>query len=126
VEPPKTGRTRENLATLPSRFPETEEAHMAHWPKTVGGNLIAFLLALLVLLAVAQLAIALSGPLMWASLAVVGLASAVLIIRKRRAVAAHDLALGDAPSFGDVLPNWKRRDDRERYPAARTAKTSSA
>ena len=42
VEPPKTGRTREELATLPSRFPETEEAHMAQWPKTVRGNLIAF------------------------------------------------------------------------------------
>jgi hypothetical protein len=126
VEPPKTGRTREKLATLPSRFPEIEEAPMAHWPKTVRGNLFAFVLALLVLLAVVQFAIVLSGPFVWASLAVVILGTAVLIARNRRAAAAHDLALGDAPSFGDVLPNWNRRDELERYPAARTAKTSSA
>lgn len=113
MEPPKTGRTREKLATLPSRFPETEEAHMAHWPKTVRGNLLAFVLALIVLLAAVQTAIALSGPYTWATLAVVVLASAVLVTWRRRAAAAHDLALADAPSFGDVLPRWNRHNDLE-------------
>ena len=86
---------------------------MAQWPKTVRGNLIAFGLALIVLLAVVQFAIVLSGPFVWASLAVVILGSAVLITRNRRAAAAHDLALGDAPSFGDVLRNRRRHDDLE-------------
>jgi hypothetical protein len=27
--------------------------------------------------------------------------------------AANDLALADAPSFGDVLPYWNQRDDAE-------------
>jgi len=86
---------------------------MAHWPKTVRGNLFAFVLALLVLLALVQFAIVLSGPFVWASLAVVILGSAVLITRNRRAAAAHDLTLADAPSFGDVLRHWKRHDDLE-------------
>ena len=86
---------------------------MAHWPKTVRGNLIAFVLTLIVLLALVQAAIGLSGPFTWAFLAVVVLASAVLITWHRRAAAAHDLALGDSPSFGDVLSHWKRHDDLE-------------
>ena len=86
---------------------------MAHWPKTVRGNLIAFVLAVIVLLALVQAAIALSGPLTWAFLAVVVLASAALITWRRRAAAAHDLAIADAPSFGDVLSHWNRHDDRE-------------
>jgi hypothetical protein len=86
---------------------------MVHWPKTVRGNLIAFVLALIVLLAAVQMAIALSGPFTWAFLAVAGLGLAVLIIWRHRAAAAHDVALTDAPSFGDVLPHWNRRNDLE-------------
>ena len=86
---------------------------MAHWPKSVGGNALAFVLALMVVMTVVQLAIALSGPFTWASLAVVLLASAVLITWRRRVAAAHELAIADAPSFGDVLPHWNRHDDLE-------------
>ena len=86
---------------------------MAHWPKTVVGNVVAFVLAILVVMTVVQFAIALSGPFTWATLAVVVLASAVLITWRRRAASAHDLALADAPSFGDVLPRWNRHDDLE-------------
>ena len=86
---------------------------MAHWPKSVGGNVIAFVLALMVVMTVVQLAIALSGPFTWASLAVVLLVTAVLITWRRRAAAAHELAIADAPSFGDVLPHWNRHNDLE-------------
>ena len=86
---------------------------MAHWPKTVKGNLIAFVLALIILLAGVQAAIAMSGPFTWASLAVVVLASAVLITWRRRVAAANDLAMADAPSFSDVLDHWNRHDDLE-------------
>jgi hypothetical protein len=73
---------------------------------------MAIKLALIVVLGVAQLAMALSShPLVWAFLVVVALTPAVFIVRHRRAAAAQDLALADAPSFGDVLPHWNRHDD---------------
>jgi hypothetical protein len=85
---------------------------MVHWPKSVGGNVLALTLAVIVVLGVAQLAIALSShPFVWAFLLVVALTTAALIVRHRRAAAAQDLALADAPSFGDVLPHWDRHDD---------------
>jgi hypothetical protein len=70
------------------------------------------MLALIVVLGVAELAIALSShPLVWAFLVVVAITTAALIVRHRRTAAAQDLALADAPSFGDVLPHWGRHDD---------------
>jgi hypothetical protein len=85
---------------------------MVHWPKSVGGKVIALSLALIVVLGVAELAIALSShPLVWAFLVVVAITTAALIVRHRRTAAAQDLALADAPSFGDVLPHWGRHDD---------------
>jgi hypothetical protein len=75
---------------------------MVHWPKSVGGKFIALSLALIVVLGVAELAIALSShPFVWAFLVVVAITIAALIVRHRRAAAAQDLALADAPSFGD-------------------------
>lgn len=81
---------------------------MAHWPKSVGGNVIALVLALIVVMTAIQLAIALSGPIVWLTLAAVALTSGVVLVvlvtRHRMTAAAFDLALADAPSFGDVLP----------------------
>ena len=85
---------------------------MVHWPRSVGANVMALMLALIVVGGVVQLAIALSShPLVWAFLVVVALTTAALIVRHRRAAAAQDLAVADAPSFGDVLPHWDRHDD---------------
>lgn len=90
---------------------------MAHWPKTVVGNVVAFVLAILVVMTVVQFAIALSGSIVWITLAVValtsGVALVVLVTRRRMSTAAYDLALAHAPSFGDVLPRWNRHDDPE-------------
>lgn len=86
---------------------------MAHWPRTVGGNAIAFVLALIVVLTLAQLAIAVSGLYVWIAVAGIGLVTVVLITRYRRAAAAHDLAVADAPSFADVLPHWNHREGLE-------------
>jgi Flp pilus assembly protein TadB len=84
---------------------------MVHWPKSVGGNFMALMLALIVVLSVVQLAIALSShPLVWAFFVVVAITTAALIVRHRRAAAAQDLALADYPSFGDVLPHWDGHD----------------
>jgi hypothetical protein len=85
---------------------------VVHWPKSVSGNVLALMLAVIVVLGTAQLAIALSShPLVWVFLVVAALTTAALIVRHRRAAAAQDLALVDAPSFGDVLPHWDRHDD---------------
>ena len=90
---------------------------MAHWPKTVVGNVVAFVLAILVVMTVVQFAIVLSGPIVWITLAAVALTSGVVLVvfvtRRRMTAAAYDLALADAPSFGDVLPHWNRHDDPE-------------
>jgi prepilin signal peptidase PulO-like enzyme (type II secretory pathway) len=87
---------------------------MAHWPKTVVGNVVAFVLAILVVMTVVQFAIVLSGPIVWITLAAVALTSGVVLVvlvtRRRMTAAAYDLTLADAPSFADVLPHWNRHD----------------
>ena len=85
---------------------------MVHWPKSVLGNVMAVMLALIVVVGFAQLAIALSSHrMLGVFLVVAAVTTAVLIVWHRRAAAAQDLALADAPSFGDVLPHWDRHDD---------------
>jgi hypothetical protein len=85
---------------------------MVHWPKSIFGNVMALMLALIAVVGTVQLAMALSShPLLSAFLVVAGLTTAALIVRHRRAAAAQDLAVADAPSFGDVLPHWDRHDD---------------
>jgi hypothetical protein len=85
---------------------------MVHWPKSVGGYVLALMLAGIVVGGVVQLALLLwSNPLVMAFLVLVALTTAALIVWHRRAAAAHDLAVADAPSFGDVLRHWERHDD---------------
>jgi hypothetical protein len=85
---------------------------MVHWPKSVAGYVLALMLAVIVVGGVVQLAILLSSHLLvLAFLVVVALTTGALIVWHRRAGAAHDLAVADAPSFGDVLRNWDRHDD---------------
>ena len=84
---------------------------MSHWPKSIIGNVFAFLLIAVVGLAGVQSAVALSGPFIWMGLFVVTLVSFAAFVWYRRAQAASDLALADAPSFGDVLPHWNHPSD---------------
>lgn len=79
---------------------------MAHWPKTVRGNLLTLLLVGVSLWMLVQLSLALSGIGVWvvlAVLAVVALASLAVYGWRRRAETALEVATIDAPSFGDVL-----------------------
>jgi hypothetical protein len=85
---------------------------MVHWPKTVGGNALALLLTVVVVATVVQGAIALSGPFIWGALIVISFTSIAVYVWRRRAHAASDLALADAPSFADVLPHWNDHSDR--------------
>ena len=86
---------------------------MVHWPKTIVGNVVTIAIALIAGLALVQSAIALSGSFVWISLAVAALVVFVAVVAYRRAQAASDLALADAPLFADVLPQWNSRRDLE-------------
>lgn len=86
---------------------------MVHWPKSIVGKVAAIAIALIAGLALVQSAIALSGSFVWISLAVAAMVVFVAVVVHRRAQAASDLALADAPSFADVLPQWNSRRDLE-------------
>jgi hypothetical protein len=86
---------------------------MVHWPKSIVGNVVTIAVTLVVGLALVQSAIALSGSFVWISLAVVALVVFVAVVAYRRVQAASDLALAEAPSFADVLPQWNHRRDLE-------------
>ena len=91
---------------------------MVHLPKSNVGRVMTIFVALIVGLGLVQSAIALSGTFVWVTLVVAVLAVFVAIVVHRRAQEASDLALADAPSFADVLPQWNHRKDLE---AARQA-----
>jgi hypothetical protein len=86
---------------------------MVHWPKSIVGNVVTIAVTFIVGLALVQSAIALSGTFVWISLAVAAMVVFVAVVAYRRAQAASDLALADAPSFADVLPQWNSRRDLE-------------
>ena len=96
---------------------------MVHWPKSIVGKVVAIAIALIAGLALVQSAIALSGSFVWISLAVAAMVVFVAVVVHRRAQAASDLALADAPSFADVLPQWNSRRDLEAARQGRTAVT---
>jgi predicted PurR-regulated permease PerM len=82
---------------------------MAQLPKTIPGKVF---LALFVIAAVPVLvwfAIMLSGPIVWASVAVIVISAVVLFIRRRRDDAARERAWVGAFSFADVVAR-KRAD----------------
>jgi len=94
---------------------------MVHWPKSTVGKVMTVLIALVAGLALVQSAIALSGTFVWVTLAITVLAVFVAVVVHRRAQEASDLALVDAPSFADVLPEWNNRRDLEAAKQGRTA-----
>lgn len=76
---------------------------MAHWPKTVSGNMLVFLTALIVTPIVIAIAVSLSGPLVWASLAAAALTGVAIYAWRRRVDAARERAWVGEFSFGDVV-----------------------
>jgi membrane protein implicated in regulation of membrane protease activity len=83
---------------------------MAHWPKTVSGNLFMFALVVMIAPLVVWIAVALSGPLVWASLAVVALLSLALYAWRRRVESARERAWVGQFSFGDVVRRMRARE----------------
>ncbi len=86
---------------------------MAHWPRSVGGNVLTLLFVGVLLAFLVQVSVALSGLMVWAVIgisAVVALSLLAAYGWHRRAQTARDIATIDAPSFGDVL---RRRNASE-------------
>ncbi len=73
------------------------------WPKTVRMNLLVVFIGIAALAFLVQLSVALSGTVVWTSMAVVALATVAVYVWHRKAQTARDVAVADAPSFGDVL-----------------------
>ena len=83
---------------------------MAHWPRSVGGNLLTLLFVGVLLAFLTQVSVALSGLMVWVVVALVAVVTATLLVvygLHRRAQTARDIATIDAPSFGDVLRRRK-------------------
>ncbi|HZB01724.1 MAG TPA: hypothetical protein VE800_06420 [Actinomycetota bacterium] len=83
---------------------------MVHWPKTVYGNVILLMLTAAVAPALVWAAVSLSGPLVWATLAVVAVAGVALYIRRRRIEAARERAWVGSFSFGDAVDQMRARE----------------
>jgi hypothetical protein len=86
---------------------------MAHWPKTVRGNLLTFVLIIFFAPFVAWVAVALSGPIVWASLAVLAATPVVLYAWRRRVEAAKQTAYVGAFTFGDAVDRMRARERAE-------------
>jgi 4-amino-4-deoxy-L-arabinose transferase-like glycosyltransferase len=83
---------------------------MAHWPKTLRGNILTVLLIVAATPVVAIVATALSGPLVWGGLALIALTCVALYIWRRRVDDARERAWVGAFSFGDVVASMRARE----------------
>jgi HAMP domain-containing protein len=83
---------------------------MAYRPKTLRGNVLTVLLIAATMPLVVIVAISLSGPLVWAGLALVALMGVALYVWRRRVDAARERAWVGAFSFGDVIASMRARE----------------
>ena len=83
---------------------------MVHWPKTVYGNVILLMLTAAVAPVLVWAAVSLSGPLVWATLAVVAVAGVALYVRRRRIEVARERAWVGAFSFKDSVDQMRARE----------------
>ena len=83
---------------------------MAHWPRTIGGNVIIFALAIVAGAILVQLAMALSGPVVWAIVAFAVIVPLALYLWNEKTQRANDVAVAGAPSFGPAVA--RRRSTR--------------
>ena len=83
---------------------------MAHWPKTLRGNVLTVLLIVAATPLVVIVANALSGPIVWAGLVLVALTFLALYVWRRRVDAARERAWVGAFSFGDVVARMRARE----------------
>jgi len=83
---------------------------MAYWPKTLRGNVLTVLLIVVGLPLLVFLAISLSGPLVWAGLALGALTWVAVYFWRRRVEHTRDRASVGAFSFGDMIASMRARE----------------
>jgi len=83
---------------------------MAHLSTTVRGVLVALLLIALAIPLVVWSAIALSGPVVWISLALVAILVISLIVRSHLLDAARERAYDPAVGFGNVIRKMRAQE----------------
>jgi membrane protein implicated in regulation of membrane protease activity len=93
---------------------------MAHWPKTLRGNILTALLIVVGLPILAIVVIALSGPLVWGGLTLVAITSIAVYIWRRIVDRARERAWVGAFSFGDMVASMKARQALDDPVRART------
>jgi 4-amino-4-deoxy-L-arabinose transferase-like glycosyltransferase len=128
MEPPETGRTREDLATLPSTVPfEIGRFVMAHWPRTAAGKAFSVALIAVVVPLTIWFLVTVPSYVLWA-LGLIAIISVALFLWRRRLDAAREKAWVGEFSFGDVVGRMKARDalDRAREPGTLTAASASS
>jgi hypothetical protein len=99
---------------------------MAYWPKTVRGNIFTVSLLVVGLPILLIVVVALSGPVVWASLALVALTCVGAYIWRRRIDNARERAWVGSFSFGDVVARMHAREalDHAAPAVARTSQTA--
>jgi hypothetical protein len=85
---------------------------MAHWPKTVSGNVFTLGLAAVVVPLLVWFLITLPGLVIW-GLAVVALAAIALVIWRRRVEASRERAWVGEFSFEDVVRRRRAAEELE-------------
>jgi K+ transporter len=83
---------------------------MAHWPRTVYGNVMMLLLAIGITPMLVSLAGSLTHPLVWVPLVLGGLVFIALAAWRRRVEAARERAWIGSFSFGDVIADMRARE----------------
>lgn len=83
---------------------------MVHWPKSIYGNAMLFLVTLGALGIAVPLAAAVPASLLGAFAAAVALTIAVLFVWRRRVEAARERAWVGEFSFGDVIARMRARE----------------
>jgi hypothetical protein len=83
---------------------------MAYWPKTLRGKVSASMLYIAAVPVVLWAAISLSGPIVWLSLVVAGLASIAFYAWRRWDNAVRERAWIGAYSFSDVVERMRARE----------------
>ena len=83
---------------------------MAYWPKTLRGNIFTVLAIVVLVPVVVIIAIALSGPLVWAGLTLAALTSIALYVWRRRINDARERAWVGTFSFGDIIASMRARE----------------
>ncbi len=83
---------------------------MANWPKTIRGNALALFGIIVAVPVVGIIAVALSGPFVWAGLVVIALATVALIVWRRSVQATRERAWTSESSFASVVVTMRARE----------------